>query len=42
MFVGLAGLALAGVTTFLANRPEKQAASGPRLRLTANGIGGTF
>jgi hypothetical protein len=42
MFVGIAGLALAGVTTFLANRPEKQAANGLHVGLTANGIGGEF
>lgn len=46
MFVGIAGLALAGVTTFMANRPEKATArtARPRVRfgLTASGIGGTF
>lgn len=36
MFVGIAGLALAGVTTFFANRPAS------KVGLTANGIGGTF
>lgn len=35
MFVGIAGLALAGVTTFLANRTT-------RVGITANGIRGTF
>lgn len=46
MFVGIAGLALAGVTTVMANRGEKTAstaaANGLRLRLTASGIGGSF
>lgn len=44
MFVGIAGLALAGVTTVLANRDsgEKAASNGVRFRLTASGIGGSF
>jgi hypothetical protein len=42
MFVGIAGLALAGVTTLLANRPEKTASSGVHIGWSANGIAGSF
>jgi hypothetical protein len=39
LFVGIAGLALAGVTTILANRRET---TGVHVGLSANGIGGSF